>query len=580
MNLSQFKQLVQNNLWHGEQQRQRLSRELVVVPSFVSVDMSRVWGCDISHWQGLVNLLVAKNNGCSFVIIKACDGSLNTNYFIENRNKAKEVGLLWGAYVWLYPNNRVSIAAQVAAWWARLKDDYPPLGVWIDTEWTTYAGQTANPSAADLKSALDQFRALSGQAGVYTAAGYANQYLIGFDWSSADLWVANYNVVNPQLPSGATKYKFHQFTSNLDGVNLIGTTPDSKEVDGDYYNGTREKFAAEYGGATEPPPTGEKMKYTLKNTNTGTLSIRSAPLVIADRLDTIASGVTVDGDFVMTHKADVYTYDTSQAKNILRAKAGDKWMHLSDNRGWSAVVHLGATQALLTAIPDDGTGSSDNSDVLTALAALKEEVNLIIPNIALIKGDTEEILDIVSASAPTDPGIPPVSNDGYTGLDMGVYRVMDRPDDPEQQTGNTITTIQDSYGNEQTVIMDAMVAWMVANCPGWDDFVKNGSVVQGADGLWRYEVKVIKGQLLRIAEVGGKTSKNPLGNGRIVGMDSEGDPTHGAVNMAAVSPTLTPHYFHKIPSVPRYFPIVQPRQQKQMTVLNAWWIPMRWLEKV
>ena len=214
------------------------------------------------------------------------------------------------------------------------------------------------------------------------------------------------------------------------------------------------------------------------------------------------------------------------------------------------------------------------------MAITPEQWTALLAEIRGIKTSIDNVAaKITGTTTPTDPGPnpPPATGDGYTGPSLGIYKILDLPD---MQTGNAITTIQDSYGNEITVVMDKMVSWMAANCPGWANFVRNGSVTQGPDGLWRYEVKLIKGQLVRIAEIGGKTKDNPLGNGRIVGVDSESTPDRCAVNMANISPTLTPYYFHKITGQPWYFPIIQPRQQKQMTVPNSWWIPMKWLEKV
>lgn len=226
------------------------------------------------------------------------------------------------------------------------------------------------------------------------------------------------------------------------------------------------------------------------------------------------------------------------------------------------------------------TPTPNDSEWLELLQSIKQDIAQeagaildLSQRIAAVKLDTQAILQKVNSTPAPDP----IVSDGYTGPDMGVYKIIEAPD---QQTGNALTVIQDSYGNEITIVMDKMVAWMEANCPGWSNFVSNGSVTKGADGFWRYEVKLLKGQLVRIAEVGGKTTANPLGNGRIVGMDSEGSPLRGVINMDAVSPTKTPYYFHKVTGQPWWFPIIQPRQQPQMTVLNAWWIPMRWLEKV
>lgn len=217
----------------------------------------------------------------SFAIFKGCDGSLNTNYYLEHKAAAKAAALPWGMYIWLYPRNRISLDAQVAAWWARYNQDVPPLGLYIDAEWTTYAGQAANPSAADLRAAHDKWFVKSGTRAItYTAKGYADQYLKGFDWTREELWVAHYNVSSPVLPTGARGYTFWQFTSTLDGKALDPNG--NAELDGNYYNGTAEQFNQRFGGSPPvppppvPPPTGDKMIYINKVT-VASLNGRSAP---------------------------------------------------------------------------------------------------------------------------------------------------------------------------------------------------------------------------------------------------------------------------------------------------------------
>ena len=347
MNFTQIKQAAVNWL-NAEGNYRQSPSEFFIENNFIPVDSSRVWGIDISHWQGAVNLQVAKNNGCNFVIIKACDGSLNTNYYTVNRDKAKSVGLLWGAYMWLYPGNKVSISAQVNTWWARVKDNYPPMGVFIDAEWTTYGGAQANPGSADLRAAIDQFAALSKgktfNKQVYTSAGYANTWLKGFNYSDINLWAAHYGATVPSLPAGASKYIIHQFTSNLDGVGLIGTTTDSKEVDGNYYNGNKTAFMAEYLNVIVPPePTGENMKYNItNNSTTSTRTIRKGPGVIFGSVDNLPAGGTAVGDFC-------YVYDI--ANTTMQANAGDKWIQVGVNR-WLAWIHKGVYYLNVVTVPD------------------------------------------------------------------------------------------------------------------------------------------------------------------------------------------------------------------------------------
>jgi lysozyme len=253
MNIQQLKQYAFNNLWYGEQTR--IVRHGAIV-SIVNLDGSRVWGVDVSHWNmPPVDFQLLKAMGCSFVIIKGCDGALNTKYFEEHYNGAVSAGLVVMMYVWLYPNNRVSVDSQVTAWADRYWK-FPKLAaVHVDAEWTFYGGQPANPNATDLRSAQDKLKAKIGNVTqTYTAKGYADQYLKGFVYKEP-LWVANYGVSIPNLPNGATTWEFWQFADNT--TSAIG-------YDTNYYNGTQAQFEAEYGeGIVSPPPTGEPPMATV-----------------------------------------------------------------------------------------------------------------------------------------------------------------------------------------------------------------------------------------------------------------------------------------------------------------------------
>lgn len=260
MNIHQLKQYIFNNLWYGEAgpKPQPVTPELIA--SVLAPPTDKVWGCDFSHWNiPPVDIpRMVEMFGMSFVIIKGCDGSVYSKYYFDHVEKAKEAGIPWGMYVWLYPGSKVSIDAQVNAWLLRYNVDKPPLGLYIDAEWTYYGGQPANPTAADLRLAHDKWKARSGTpATTYTAKGYADVYLSGFDWNREELWIANYGVSSPAMPNGATEWTFWQYTNILDGLMLDPNG--NKSLDGNYFNGTAAEFAAKYLGGT-PPTNGGTMQ--------------------------------------------------------------------------------------------------------------------------------------------------------------------------------------------------------------------------------------------------------------------------------------------------------------------------------
>lgn len=351
MNLHQLKQYLFNNLWHGENgRRPHVSAEIIA--SAIMPNTSRVWGLDISHWNiPPVDLKRMKDiYGMSFVIIKGADGSLKTKYFPDHVMAAKAAGLPFGMYVWLYPNNRVSIDAQVGAWVALWNEYKPPLGVFIDAETTYYGGTVANPQASDLTAAHEKLKALTGQLQTtYTSYGYSKSNLIGFDWNKYPrLWVANYTTASaPLLPSGASVYEFWQYTDNLDGAQLDPNG--NKSLDGNYYNGTAEQFAAKYLGGTVPPTNGGNVKYELKPAGSYNVSIRAEnpdAHILGSAVGSILNGTTAQADDKYIYTADKYV------SGVLRAKAGDTWYHVTSPAvGWSAELHLGVRYLNVTEIP-------------------------------------------------------------------------------------------------------------------------------------------------------------------------------------------------------------------------------------
>src|SRR3990167_10683985 len=216
------RQYWQHNFWYGSNERaqnvrrqtQYKSRELrLATVTWAEPDLSRVWGVDVSHWDGNVNFAVTKAAGASFAIIKSMDGTVPTRYWAENRQRALDAGLIVGDYCWLYPNKYVDCKAQARAVFERVRTVKRQLPLTVDFEWTTFAGQTANPNYTDLERFVTEFIRRSGyKPMLYSAAGYMNSRGWIPDALKAKfsaLWIANYGVLVPQLPMGFSSWDFH-----------------------------------------------------------------------------------------------------------------------------------------------------------------------------------------------------------------------------------------------------------------------------------------------------------------------------------------------------------------------------------
>jgi GH25 family lysozyme M1 (1,4-beta-N-acetylmuramidase) len=237
--------------------RRNATREtaLLAGEGFIAPDTNKIWGVDISHWDGNVNLSVTKDFGGDFVIIKAMDGTIPTRYWKENTARAIAAGLPNSSYAWLYPDNRINCTLQAQAYYSLIKDtphSFPPI---VDFEWTRYAGVQANPNYEDLRKWTAAFTRLSGTKPIlYSAAGYMNMFgrmpddlramFSGFHFAS-------YGGLT--LPTGFSSWDIHQFTASGDALALCPGDTNKKELDLNYMT---EAFYRQYiGGITEPPTT-------------------------------------------------------------------------------------------------------------------------------------------------------------------------------------------------------------------------------------------------------------------------------------------------------------------------------------
>ena len=91
-------------------------------------------------------------------------------------------------------------------------------------------------------------------------------------------------------------------------------------------------------------------EYEISNPSTNTLSLRSGPSVIYDKIGTLAAGKKGKGDFIYTYPTGLVTDGQT------RALAGDQWIHVTELDGavvdgWMAVKHLGQPSASVSSLP-------------------------------------------------------------------------------------------------------------------------------------------------------------------------------------------------------------------------------------
>jgi lysozyme len=191
-----------------------------------------VSGIDTSSWQGAIDWTAVKASGRVFAIARVSDGlSYPDGQFAGDWPAIQAAGLVRGAYQFFRPSQDPSAQANLFA--AALAQAGPlgaaDLPAILDLETTD--GVDAATVTARARTWLSAMQQLTGKRPmVYTAAFMSS--VIGSALSDYPLWVANYGVTCPRLPTGWSAWEIWQ---NGDAGSVPGV---SGGVDTDVFNGT------------------------------------------------------------------------------------------------------------------------------------------------------------------------------------------------------------------------------------------------------------------------------------------------------------------------------------------------------
>jgi len=224
--------------------------------------MTKTFGVDVSHWQGVIDWPVVAQN-VEFCIMKATEGVdyVDTNLQV-NKKGCIDNGIPWGAYHFFRPEYDASVQAEFFA--VNVGDG---CDVYVlDLE--RYGDNLVTKVAVF----LGKLERLTGKKPmIYTSPGFWNSYMVPTPtWTSQyDLWVAHWGVVEPTLPKGWTSYVIHQYSEDGLIPGFIG------EVDHNWFNGDLKAVWDYFGFETPepPPPTDPK----LVEVTATSLNMRSYP---------------------------------------------------------------------------------------------------------------------------------------------------------------------------------------------------------------------------------------------------------------------------------------------------------------
>ncbi len=189
-------------------------------------------GIDISKYQGTVNFKSVRAAGVRYIFVRATEGNTYQDPdFKSNFASARANGLAVSAYHFYETNDAPDTQLENYTSLVSLHPgDLPPV---IDIE------KLHNQDQSDLTENLKTF--LSGLEShykvkpiIYSGRNFSNAYLTEF--GDYPLWLAEYGVDIPRLPTGWNDWTFWQWSQSSTIKGIDGT------VDADRFNGDESQF--------------------------------------------------------------------------------------------------------------------------------------------------------------------------------------------------------------------------------------------------------------------------------------------------------------------------------------------------
>ena len=307
-----------------------------------------VLGIDISKWDGTWDAARSKSAGAAFVFIKASQATKTDPLFTVNWQKAKDAGLLRGAFHYL---DTSLPGRDQADYFANLiasdRGELPPV---VDFEEIS-PNLTAARATAQLRDFVTQLKSHGYTPTIYTSASYWQGYGDkNSEWAHYPLWLADYNnTVSPAAPAPWTQWTFWQDSTKGSGE-TYGT--ESYGVDTNRYTGTAEELLAFAGIKKETTETadsvGLEQRLALAEQQIALLEQRLAALGVtqpfSQSVSAPASYATCSAQALNVRSGPGASYpvigwlSNGQSVRVLERQNG--WARLENPAGWSGERYL------------------------------------------------------------------------------------------------------------------------------------------------------------------------------------------------------------------------------------------------
>lgn len=172
---------------------------------WVGDTIKNIHGIDVSHHQKQIDWEKVKENGVSFVFVKATEGvDYLDSMFVENWDNLEKENIIRGAYHFYVSDDD---PIQQAEWFVKNAGNFagvlPPV---MDVERAGHNHVTPEQYKTNLIKCLNHLEQITGLMPiVYSSPNFAKKYLAGKEFSKYNLWIAEYGVEEPVVPEAWQK---------------------------------------------------------------------------------------------------------------------------------------------------------------------------------------------------------------------------------------------------------------------------------------------------------------------------------------------------------------------------------------
>lgn len=304
--------------------------------------MSKVFGIDVSFWQGNFNFNQAKAEGVEFAILRGAYSLSKDTKFEEYYNNAKAVGLDVGVY-----HYSMAITPTEAIVEAKflldnvLKGKNFELPIYFDIEDQVHKNLSGQQVSAITRAYLEYLESRGYWVGVYSSKSFIDTYLEGDIKQHYAMWVAQWNT-ECTYQGQYGMWQFGGETNYIRSTLINGQTVDQNYMLADYPKLIKEKGKNGYGANTP----------NIKPRDPVT-SIKSYTVVNGDNLSSIASrfGVSVQDICSINNIANANLIYPGQVLKLVGSvdstvyytvKSGDNLSNIASNHGttYQAIASL------------------------------------------------------------------------------------------------------------------------------------------------------------------------------------------------------------------------------------------------